>query len=137
MKKILILTLAILATTGLYAQRTTVQMQNTQARKLDVQSNAYVKPLTVELKINESLGKVADTWNLSKEQAEIALGGDLDNIRNYALYLSSKKHNADVIVAALFDVKTSATGSGYDVTVEGFPANYVNWKVADESDLEC
>ncbi len=136
MKRGALLLLTLFMTSGLYAQRTTVHMQNTQARMLDVQANAYVKPLVTELNINESLGKISDTWQLSKEQAEVSLGGNLDNIRSYALYLSSNKHSADVIVAALFDVKTSSDGSGYEVTVVGFPANYSNWRVADDSDLE-
>lgn len=35
---------------GMQAQKTTVKFQDTQARLLDVKTNAYVKPLTVELK---------------------------------------------------------------------------------------
>ena len=46
-KLILFISLAFIGAIGAYAQKTTVRMQETQARLLDVTSNAYVKPLFV------------------------------------------------------------------------------------------
>lgn len=52
-KSVLMLTFLGLATGVSYAQKqTTVKIQETQARMLDVSSNAYVKPMTVELKVD-------------------------------------------------------------------------------------
>ena len=48
-KLILVIFLTFIGAIGAYAQKTNVRMQETQARLLDVTSNAYVKPLTVEL----------------------------------------------------------------------------------------
>ena len=62
--------------------------------------------------------------------------GDLTNVRSRAVYLSSQKHNADVIVAPMFNVETSKDGKGYQVTVTGFPAYFKNWQPAKESDYE-
>ena len=64
------------------------------------------------------------------------MNGDLVNIRSYAIYMSSQKHNADVIVAATFNVKTNDDGNGYKVTVIGYPATFINWKTAEASDYE-
>ena len=62
--------------------------------------------------------------------------GDIVNIRSYAVYMSSQKHNADVIVAATFNIKTNDEGTGYIVTVVGYPATFANWKTAEASDYE-
>ena len=45
-KLILVIFLTFIGAIGAYAQKTNVRMQETQARLLDVTSNAYVKPLT-------------------------------------------------------------------------------------------
>ena len=135
-KLILVIFLTFIGAIGAYAQKTNVRMQETQARLLDVTSNAYVKPLTVELQIDKSKGRIKDEWTLTREQAEQEMNGDLVNIRSYAIYMSSQKHNADVIVAATFNVKTNDDGNGYKVTVIGYPATFINWKTAEASDYE-
>ena len=137
MKKILFLTLcSLLFALGAQAQKTTVKIQDTQARLLDMQSNGYVKPLTVELKVDDSKGRIRDTWPLTKEQVEAEMRGDIVNIRSYAVYMSSKKHNADVIVAATFNFKSSDNSDGYEIEVVGFPASFINWKTATQADYE-
>lgn len=133
---ILAISLTFIGVAGAQAQKTNVRMQETQARLLDVNSNAYVRPLTVELLIDKSKGRIKDEWTLTKEQAEQEMGGDLANIRSYAIYMSSQKNNADVIVAATFNVKTNDEGNGYKITVIGYPATFINWKTADPSDYE-
>lgn len=136
-KQILIAALLTIGcTSGAYAQRDKVKIQDTQARLLDVTSNAYVKPLTVELKVDQSKGRIRDEWTLTREQAENEMKGDIVNIRSYAVYMSSQKHNADVIVAATFNFRTNDEGTGYLITVVGYPAIFENWKTADSSDYE-
>ena len=108
-KLILVIFLTFIGAIGAYAQKTNVRMQETQARLLDVTSNAYVKPLTVELQIDKSKGRIKDEWTLTREQAEQEMNGDLVNIRSYAIYMSSQKHNADVIVAVSYTHLTLPT----------------------------
>lgn len=137
MKRIILLGLfAVCCINGAQAQRDKVKIQDTQARLLDVTSNAYVKPLTVELKVDHSKGRIRDEWTLTKEQAESEMKGDIVNIRSYAVYMSSQKHNADVIVAATFNFRTNDEGTGYLITVVGYPATFQNWKTAEASDYE-
>lgn len=137
MRKVILFCLfSLVATVGVMAQKTNVKIQDTQARLLDMQSNGYVKPLTVELKVDDSKGRIRDVWPLTREQAEVEMGGDIPNIRSYAVFLSSKKHNCDVIVAATFNFKTADDGKGYEIEVVGFPASFVNWKTATTADYE-
>lgn len=125
----------LVSVVGAMAQKSNVKVQYTQARLLDTQSNGYVKPLTVELKVNDG-GRVKDQWRIDREDAEAAMNGDITNIRSYAVYLSSQKHDCDVIVAATFNIRTSDDGKYYDVEVVGFPASFVNWKTATQADYE-
>lgn len=143
MKKHILVAWLALGCMGAYAQKNKVNIQDTQARLLDVTSNAYVRPLTVELKVDltrgndpKENGRIIDTWPLSKEQAEVEMEGNITNIRSWAVYQSSRKHKADVIVAATFNFKTNDAGTGYEITVVGYPANFVHWKTAEEADYE-
>ena len=67
-KLILVIFLTFIGAIGAYAQKTNVRMQETQARLLDVTSNAYVKPLTVELQIDKSKGRIKDEWTLTRDE---------------------------------------------------------------------
>ncbi len=109
-------------------------MQNTQANVLGVSANSYAVPLTVELDVFAD--RISDTWTLTSEAAEVEFHGDLNNIRAWAVYMSSRKHTADIIVAPVFNIKTTDNGDGYEVEVIGYPAKYVNWKSATSEDME-
>jgi len=119
---------------GGYAQKNTeFRFQDTQARLLDVMSNAYVKPLTVELQVMTKK-RISEIIPLTKQEVEQDMKGDLSNIRSFAVYRASQIHDCDVIVAATFNVRTA--GDGYEVNVIGYPANFVNWKTASQEDYE-
>ena len=136
MKRIFILLIALVSCClAASAQRGQTSIQETQARLLDVNPNAYVRPLTVEVQVTNE-GRITDTWPLTGEQVN-ALNGDLANIRSWGVFQSSRKHNCDLIVAATFDFKTDPMNQGmYILTVVGFPANFVNWKTATDADME-
>jgi hypothetical protein len=116
-----------------FAQKSEFKFQATQARLLDVMSNAYVKPLTVELQIISSK-HVSEIIKLTKQEVEQDMKGDLENVRSYAVYRASQLHDCDVIVAATFNIRTA--GDGYEVNIIGYPANFVNWKTATQADYE-
>lgn len=122
---------------GCRVTESTTKFQYTQARKLDVSPNAYVKPLVAELKVDTEKGRIKDEWSLSKEDVEEALGGDINNIYAYGLFKSSQKHGADEIVAPIFDLKTDEENPDYyKLTIIGYPASFVNWGPVKESDYE-
>ncbi len=145
-KKVLMAALLmVVCATGAMAQKTNqvISLKETQARLLDVMSNAYVKPLTVELKVDNSKGRIRDSIRVSAaeiiELGVIAPNGAIDmaNLRSYGVYKIAKKYNCDVIVAAIFNfVANDLLKDGGVLEVVGFPANFVNWKTAEDSDLE-
>lgn len=102
-KSLVMLTFLGLATGVSYAQKqTTVKIQETQARILDVSPNAYVKPLTVELKVDtegakflgnvdgqiltrEAGGRVICNVIITNDEVE-GMNGNIENMRSYALF---------------------------------------------------
>lgn len=140
MRKIILL-LAVMAASLTASAQKSVKFENNQARAFDVVPNSYVKPLTVELKIDEQKGRITDVWEIKPEDL-IALVNEKDpsevqmqNLRNYAIFKSSQKHNCDVIVAPVFSIRSEDVARGVNVTIIGFCANFVNWKTMDEKDL--
>ena len=134
--KIIMIMLAILGVTTVSAQSTKIyQYQETEARAMDVWSNAYVKPLTVELKVKGN--RTRTMVDIPADKAA-ALRNDPVNWRSYAVFVASKKMDCDVIVAPSFNIDyNSALDNGtVHVEVVGFPADYVNWKSATSEDMQ-
>lgn len=142
MKKLFFMVLfACIGVLGVQAQKTTVEYRDTQARLLDVMSNAYVKPLTVELEIDTTLGtngRVEEPWRISKKEAEVDMGGDIVNIRSWGVYKTAQRYGADVIVAATFSFGPDPEDpeNYYELIVRGYAAKFVNWKTATDADYE-
>lgn len=136
--------LSVVCAASAMAQKTTevISLKETQARLLDVMSNAYVRPLTVELQVDNSKGRIRDQWELTGAELSdlgvISSNGtiELSNLRSYGVYKSAQKHNCDVIVAATFNFETTDLLNGGTLEVVGYPANFINWKTADDKDLE-
>ena len=125
-------------TISMIAQKTTqVQYQETQARLLDVSSNAYVKPLTVELKVKGNQ-RIREVVKIPRNFALVAMKADPSNWRSYAVYEVSKRMACDVIVAATFNIKYDEVAGDQDVQIEvvGYPADFTNWQTATTQDLE-
>lgn len=133
MKKTLLIGIALISCITSFAQRTEYKFKDTEARKVNVLSNAYVKPLTCEVKV-ETDNSITDNVTYTREEVENAMKGNLDNIRANAVYQVCQKHKCDMIVAAISTVES--TNDGYVVKVTGYPANFVNWKTASQADLE-
>lgn len=136
-KYLLVFALSFLGTVAFaQRQRATETYEHHQARVVDAVSNAYVRPLVVDLVIDKTIGtngKVEHTWKLDKTTAEVALGGDLENIHVWGTYMTTKQYKCDIIVAATFNIIKDPNGD-YELTVTGFAANYKNWKPAETSD---
>ena len=135
-KLFLIIALVVGCAVGAHAQKTVFKFRDAQARAGDAVTEVCVKPTVVEVKILEDKGRIKDEWTLSKEEVEIAMKGELDNIRAWGTYLSTIKYNCDVIMGATFKVEDNEKTGGYTVTVVGYPGIFVNWHPATQDDYE-
>lgn len=126
---------------NVYAQKIDERRLDTQARAVDAVTSVYVLPLTVKVNIvkapgAESNGRIKNTIHLTKEEANVSLHGDITNIRSYGIFRTAEKYNVDVIVAPTFIYQTSQDGSGYDLTIIGYPGNFYDWQPATRDDYE-
>lgn len=121
---IVVASTALLASCEVAKTTTTVDEHYSQARVLDVQTKSDIKPVQAELRVNQV--RIEDEWIFTAEEVK-ALGNDLKQIHARAAFKTLQKHEADELVAPLYDVKSNGDGS-YTVTVLGYTAKFVNWK---------
>lgn len=134
MKKIVLLVwIAIAAVCEVHAQKE-VRYQESQTRVIEPLQDVYVRPLVVDLEVIKEDRQVYGPFPeiLTKDITEIS-SVELDNAKKNAVYKAAIMDDADVIVAATFDVRTPDKGKGVIITVRGYPAKYVHWrKVTDK-----
>ncbi len=135
MKKILTTVIVLMCVMVANAQKTvSYRYENTQARAMDVVSSGYVKPLTVELKVDDAKGRQHFSYDMDKDFVENDMKGDVENVRSYGLFRASADANCDVIVAPTFHLYTNDKG-GYTLEVVGYAADFVNWKTMSDEDV--
>lgn len=135
-KLILLIALVLGCMIESYAQKTVFKFRDAQARAGNAESEVIVKPTVVDVEILKDKGRIKDEWPLSKEEVEVAMKGDLSNIRAWGTYLSAQRHNCDVIMGATFKVEDDERTGGYTVTVVGYPGIFTNWHPATKEDFE-
>ncbi len=121
-----------------YAQKsTTIQkFRDAQARAGDAVTEVIVKPTVVSVEVIKEKGRIKDEWILSREEVEVAMKGELSNIRAWGTYLSTVKHDCDVIMGATYKIEDNQESEGYTVTVVGYPGRFIDWHPATEADYE-
>jgi hypothetical protein len=125
-----------------FAQK--IQYQEAQTRVIEPMQDVFVRPMAADLEIikkeRQTYGpttflenvKLADI--LSSASAREAL----EQAKILATYAAAQKDNADVIVGATYLVTHHVENGkiseyGVDITVNGYPAKYVNWhKLGDD-----
>lgn len=134
MKKYLMVIICLLATVvTVDAQTKKVNFRQSQTRMAEPVISVYAKPLVADLKVGET--RINDTFDFTNSEIE-ALGNDIPNLRARAMFMANQKHNCDMLVSASFDIVSKSDGTGYEVTVMGYPATYINWRSAQTSDEE-
>ena len=111
------------------AQSSKGEYRQSQSRMLEPLQQVFVRPLVVDLKV---IKDERQTFNCPYPEADVTkmTVTDIANLKVNALYLMAQEHEADVIVAPTFDIRT--VKKGIEITVKGYPARYENWKVASE-----
>ena len=66
-------------------------------------------------------------------QVTTSILNEIDNYKRMALFQTSQKSNADVMVASVMNVNTNSRGQ-LEVTVVGYPARYVNFRQISDTD---
>lgn len=139
-KLILLLALLFVCAITTYAQKSTFKFRDAQSRAGDAITEVCVKPTVVEVKLLNGPEKNVPErriykCELSKEEVEIGMQGDLVNVRAWATYMANEEFKSDVIMAATYKVESNEKG-GYTVWVVGYPAVFDKWYTATKEDYE-
>lgn len=131
MKFLLVLLMAMFGLSQTVKAQTKDEYRQSQSRMLEPQQQVFVRPLVVDLKVTTTERQKA-VWSFPDVDINKMTTQDVENLKINSLYLTAQKFDADVIVAATFDVRT--VKKGLEITVIGFPAKYENWKVATKEE---
>ncbi|MCD8302021.1 MAG: hypothetical protein LUC44_03270 [Prevotellaceae bacterium] len=135
MKKLFVLLFFSLALCAQgFAQKTIQEFRDAQARVGDGVAEIHVKPTIVEVELS-STSSFTDSWPLTAEDVS-GLSGNVSNIRAWASYLSSQKHECDIIMNPTYLIQSNTQTGGVTVTVTGFPGVFKNWHTATNEDFE-
>lgn len=109
------------------------QEQDSEARKLETVATAIIRPVVGDVQVGSE--KIEDKWKFSTQQYA-NLGYDLQSVQNRGLYLSAKKHNADMIVAPIFNFERIGEDENayYELSITGYLGNFTNWKPMEAKD---
>lgn len=130
MKKIVLTICVALAFASCSLQKQSIQEAHTEARFLPIDATSQVTPLSVDIAIDNVAGKVKDVWKFSPEQID-AMGGDITNIKARGLYLSTQKHDVDIIVAPIFNLESineKGKEGWFELTIIGYLGRFTNWQ---------
>jgi hypothetical protein len=141
MKKSVLLIIALAMSSMGFAQKTTIKSESfsdTQARMVEVTARSYVRPLIVDMVVAKGQQRKVYTKSYSRTEVEVAMGGNLDNLRSRVIYDASTDWNCDAVVAATFKIELMPDGTGYTVEMKGFPGNFdpQSWHPMAQGDFE-
>ncbi len=124
---------------GCYTTEKFYRYDESTVRYLTPGMTGFVTPTAADLQVSttrishaETLPNTLTQWDID----DIEHSGTVHYLKNYTVAQAVKKHNADVIVAPIFDIKTSEDFLTITITVTGYPANYINFRKATPGDIE-
>ncbi|MDX9695718.1 MAG: hypothetical protein RBT49_08010 [Bacteroidales bacterium] len=108
------------------------------ARYLSPEISGFVTPTVADLNVSDTRITHVETFQNTLKESDlnnIEESGTVQYFKNFTIAQAVKKYNADVIVAPIFDIKTSEDFSTITITVIGYPANYINFRKATSDDI--
>lgn len=138
LKVTLILLIALFVTSCTSSYLTYYKYDESTARYMNpAMTSGYITPTIADLNVSKTKISETETYKntlTSKDMNSAENSPTIEYLKNYTVSKAVKKHNADVIVAPIFDIKTSDDFETIEVNISGYPANFVNFrnvKVAD------
>lgn len=111
-----------------------------EARVASANTEVFVIPPTAKVQVNPT--SFQDQWVFdgrelaSLQSTGITLESLRDKLKVAATYKSLQKHEADILVAPIYDIVAERDGNRYIVTIRGFAGNYVDWNKDSEEILD-
>lgn len=102
-------------------------------------TSAHITPVVAD--VNVSATKVTHSETFSNELSRHDIehpntSAEIHYLKNYTLNKALSKTAADLILAPLYEIRTSADLKTITVSVSGYPATYANFRIGTVEDFE-
>lgn len=140
-KTMFILLLLCLAALNVQAQKKGEKVGYDEATAISVEpvTSAHVTPVVADVTVSPTKITHSETFTNELSQYDIEhpnTSAEIHYLKNYTLNKATKKSNADLIIAPIYEITTSADMNTISVIVSGYPATYTNFRTATEKDFE-
>lgn len=115
------------------------------ARYVEPMRAGFITPVVADMKISPTkISYTAKFENTLSKRDVISIMNDVNNNREAGIVLTWKKntmaaalkqHQADDIITPTFEITPSEDLKYIEVTVTGYPANYINYRKATQEDV--
>jgi hypothetical protein len=127
MKRLLIF-LAVAALCAAPAVGQQVEFEQSQARLIEPKQDVFIVPLVADIEIMENQVRQEYYSEFPISSVGSLTFEDLDNYKARALHKAAHQSNADLIVAATFNVKADEKKKLLIVEIAGYPGKYINFR---------
>lgn len=127
----------LLTSCAMSTYETRYRYDENTARYINTQMQpTYVIPTVADLEISPNKIVESQTFDNTLKNFDISheFSPTLVYWKSLTVSKAVQAHNADVIVAPIFDIKTSDNYATVTVTVSGYPAKYKNFRNMSEKD---
>lgn len=134
------LIIAIVALAATMSSCTVFRYHYSEARVATADTEVIVIPPTAKVQVDPVAFQ--DVWEFKgRELAELQSAGISqdalrDRLKVAASYKSLQKHEGDIVVAPIYDVRSDRDGGRYMVTIRGYMGRYVDWNKDSEEVLD-
>ena len=109
------------------------------AVSVETVTSAHITPIVAD--VNVSNTKISHSETFSNELSRFDIehpdqSAELHYLKNYTLNKAISNSKADMIIAPIYEINTSADMNTITVSVSGYPASYINFRTASKQDLD-
>jgi hypothetical protein len=103
--------------------------EESQARVIEPKQDVFVIPLVADIQIMEDQKRQDyGPYEFEIQSLSITTYDDITSHKNRALYKAMREAEADLIVAATFNVKSDEKGKKLIINISGYPGKYINFR---------
>jgi len=103
--------------------------EESQARLIEPKQDVFIVPLVAEIQLTgKQTRQDFGPYEFDINSLSTTTITDINQYKANALYKAAREADADLIVAATFNVKSDSKGKKMIINVSGYPGKYVNFR---------
>ena len=109
-------------------QEQTYPYEESQARLIEPKQDVFIVPLVADIQMLTQVRQDYGPFNFDINALSTTSIEEINQFKTNALYKAARKADADVIVAATFNVHSDPKGKKMIVYVSGYPGKFINFR---------